>query len=318
MIYDTNTTRPAGTYRKPDALGQHRNGSDPARHGRTGGLLHEQGITTVNFHLLEPCNMSCLHCFVPNLPTERLPLDRSSEIVRLLSQAGFAKINFAGGEPMLYSGLDSLIQTAKKNGMTTSIVTNGTRITDRWLDGIAEDLDMIALSVDSANPETHRRSGRAVDNRPLSTERYLKASRSIKRRGIRLKINTVVTCHNRSEDMRGFIRRAGPERWKIMQALSIAGQNDRNAGRFEVTDGQFQEYVERNRSVEQDGIRVVPEDNYLMTCSYVMVDPTGRLFGNMEGRYAYSRPILEAGIADALQEIKIDPERFRKRGGSYE
>ena len=318
MTSDTNTARPAGAYRKPDALGKHQNVSDPAGHGRTGALVHEHGIATVNFHLLEPCNMSCLHCFVPNLSTERLPLDKSSEIVRLLSQAGFAKINFAGGEPMLYSGLDSLIRIAKENGMTTSIVTNGTRITDRWLDGIAEGLDMIALSVDSANPETHRRSGRAVGNRPLSTERYLKASRSIKRRGIRLKVNTVVTRHNRGEDMRGFIRRARPERWKIMRALPIAGQNDRNAGRFEVTGGQFREYVERNRSVEQDGIQVVPEDNDLMTGSYVMVDPTGRLFGNMEGRYTYSRPILEVGIADALQEIEIDPERFRKRGGSYE
>ena len=273
-----------------------------------------QPIPTVNFHLLLACNMACGHCFAANLSPTRLSLEDSRDIVKMLSRAGFAKINFAGGEPMLYSGLDSLIQTAKENGMTTSIVTNGTRITDRWLDGIAEDLDMIALSIDSANPETHRRSGRAVGNRPLSTERYLKACRSIKRHDIRLKINTVVTCHNRGEDMRGFIRRVGPERWKIMRALPIADQNDRNAGRFEVTGGQFREYVERNRSVEQDDIRVVPEDNDLMMGSYVMVDPRGRLFGNMESRYTYSRPILEVGIADALQEIEIDPERFRKRG----
>ena len=236
----------------------------------------------------------------------------------MLSQAGFTKINFAGGEPMLYPGLDSLIQAAKKNGMVTSIVTNGIRINNRWLDGISGSLDWIALSVDSDNPETHRRSGRAVDNRPLPTGRYLEASRSIRQCGIRLKINTVVTCHNRNEDMTAFIRETGPERWKIMQALPVAGQNDHNAGSFEVTDEQFQEYVERNRSVERDGIRVVPEGNDLMTGSYVMVDPVGRFFDNTRGRHTYSRPILEAGVAGALQDIKTDPERFGKRGGRYE
>ena len=219
---------------------------------------------------------------------------------------------------MLYSGLDSLIQTAKKNGMTTSMVTNGTRINGRWLDGISGSLDWIALSVDSDNPETHRRSGRAVDGHPLSTGRYLEASRSIKQRGIRLKINTVVTCHNRNEDMTAFIREAGPERWKIMRALPVAGQNDHNAGSFEVTYEQFQEYVKRGRSVERGGILVVPEGNDLMTGSYVMVDPLGRLFDNTKGSHTYSRPILEAGVAGALQDVKIDPEMFGKRGGRYE
>ena len=262
--------------------------------------------------------MSCVHCFAANLPAALLPLDDSIKLVRMLAQAGFRKINFAGGEPMLYNGIDDLIRVAKENGMTTSVVTNGTRITDAWLDDIAGCLDWITLSIDSSNPETHRQSGRAAGDGPLPTEKYLEMCRSIKRHGIRLKINTVVTRYNCNENMTEFIREAMPERWKIMRALPIAGQNDRNAGRFEVTDGQFQEYVERNRSVEQDGIRVVPEDNDLMTGSYVMVDPTGRFFGNMEGRYTYSRPILEAGIAGALQEIEIDPERFRKRGGRYE
>ena len=219
---------------------------------------------------------------------------------------------------MLYPELNRLIRVAKENGMTTSMVTNGTMLTDSWLDGISGSLDWIALSVDSDNPETHRRSGRAVDNHPMPTERYLEASRSIKQHDIRLKINTVVTCDNRNEDMTAFIREAGPERWKIMQALPVAGQNDHNAGSFEVTYEQFQEYVERSRSVERDGILVVPEGNDLMTGSYVMVDPLGRFFDNTKGSHTYSRPILEAGVAGALQDVKIDPEMFGKRGGRYE
>ena len=276
----------------------------------------KQLIPAINFHLLQACNMRCKYCFAANLHMTCLPLNEASEIVRLLSQAGFKKINFAGGEPMLYPELDSLIREAKESGMTTSIVTNGTKITDIWLDAMSGYLDWVTLSIDSANPDTHNRSGRATGGRPLTTDRYLEMCSSIRRHGMRLKINTVVTLYNHEEDMTGFIREAAPERWKIMQALVVMGQNDRNAGLFEVTGGQFDAYVERNRSVE--GIKVVPESNDLMTGSYVMVDPIGCFFDNANGSHTYSRPILKVGVSSALQDVKTDPERFGMRGGNYE
>ena len=275
-----------------------------------------QPISTVNFHLLEPCNMGCAHCFAANLHSTLLPLEDATKLVRTLAHAGFRKINFAGGEPMLYPGLDVLIREAKGSGTTTSIVTNGTRITDGWLDGISGHLDWIALSIDSSNPETHGRSGRATVRGPLPTERYLEICSSIRGHGIRLKINTVVTRFNCNEDMTEFIREAKPERWKIMQALPVRGQNDHNAGLFEVTGEQFAAYVERNRDV--NGVVVVPESNDLMTGSYVMVDPMGRFFDNTRGVHTYSRPILLLGVTEALSDVSIDPERFERRGGRYE
>ena len=55
-----------------------------------------------------------------------------------------------------------------------------------------------------------------------------------------------------------------------------------------------------------------------MTGSYLMVDPAGRFFDNTEGHHTPSRPILEAGVHEALQDIKIDPAKFLERGGQYE
>ena len=40
----------------------------------------------------------------------------------------------------------------------------------------------------------------------------------------------------------------------------------------------------------------MPESNELMRGSYVMVDPAGRFFDNVEGGHTYSRPILEVGV----------------------
>ena len=59
------------------------------------------------------------------LPKGHLGRDHSLSVVESLAQAGFEKINFAGGEPTLCPWLPDLIGRAKDLRMTTSVVTNG-------------------------------------------------------------------------------------------------------------------------------------------------------------------------------------------------
>ena len=269
--------------------------------------------------------MRCKFCFATFqdvkqsiLPKGHLPKEDAISIVDRLTEAGFGKINFAGGEPTLCSWLPDLIRRAKEHGVTTSIVTNGSRITDRWLDDVNGSLDWIALSVDTVDPGKQRRLGRALrGTSPITEEEYLRIVSEIKRRGIRLKINTVVTSETWREDFTDFIRSANPERWKILQALAVNGQNDAHIADFEIAIEQFEEYVQRNRSVENAGISVVPENNALMTESYVMIDPAGRFFDNAQGTHTYSRPILYVGVDEALRDVSINLERFLQRGGLY-
>ena len=61
----------------------------------------------------------------------------------------------------------------------------------------------------------------------------------------------------------------------------------------------------------------VAEDNEAMTESYAMIDPLGRFYGNHGGRYVFSRPILEVGVAEALAEVKFEVQRLAARGGLY-
>ena len=254
------------------------------------------------------------------LPKGHLPEEDAIEIVNQLAEAEFfRKINFAGGEPTLCPWLPNLIKRAKELGMQTSIVTNGSRITDEWLSNLNGSLDMIALSIDSVNPTTLVQIGRAVGgDRPIAQDRYLHIIQTIKRHGIRLKINTVVTLLNWQEDITGFIVPASPERWKVLQVLPIEGQNDDHFADLQITSSQFDQYVQRNRVVETDGITVVAESNELMTESYVMVDPAGRFYDNAKRAYSYSEPILKVGVEKALRQISTDFQRFKERGGQYE
>lgn len=280
---------------------------------------------SVNFHLWEPCNMRCGFCFAqfkdvkPALPRGHLERQDALEVVEGLCGCGFEKINFAGGEPTLCPWLPDLIGLAKSRGLTTSIVTNGSRVTEAWLDGVAGTLDWMALSVDSVDPDTLKRIGRTQRGKePMSAEAYRRIAESARRRGVRLKVNTVVNRCNHEEDLTAFILSVKPERWKLLQALRVEGQNDGEFEAFAVSDDEFQAYAERSQAVEESGIRVVAESNELMRGSYVMVDPAGRFFDNASGGHRYSRPILEVGVEDALREVDVDAVRFRERGGFYD
>jgi len=284
-------------------------------------------VPSINYHLWEPCNMRCGFCFATfqdvkremDLPKGHLPKDECISVVNRIAEFGFEKINFAGGEPTLCPWLPDLIARAKAHGMTTSIVTNGSRITEQWLDALNGSLDWVGLSIDTVDPEKLIDLGRAVGGKiPITEAEYLDIIRAIKQRGIRLKINTVVTSVTWQEDFTAFIRLANPECWKLLEALAVKGQNDASIANFTVTAEEFEAYVQRNRIVEDDGIRVIPESNAAMTESYVMIDPAGRFFDNAQGSYRYSDPILEVGVAAALKQVSIDPKRFRQRGGHYD
>lgn len=283
-------------------------------------------IPTVNFHLWEPCNMRCHFCFATFqdvkqtiLPKGHLPKEQAIAVVVALAQSGFQKITFAGGEPTLCPWLSDLIVTAKKAGMTTMIVTNGTNLTDNFLERNKPYLDWITLSVDSLNTVTNVKTGRAKSGKKaIATTAYYELVDKIKAYGYRLKINTVVSAENSHEILIDFIEYAQPSRWKIFQVLPITGQNDVKVDAFLISPNDFNQFLENNRTKSDNKIVSVPETNSQMKGSYVMVDPAGRFFNNATGKHHYSNPILEVGCKNALEQMAYDALKFEERGGLYD
>ena len=281
-------------------------------------------IPSVNYHLWKPCNMKCGFCFATfkdidqkALPKGHLGCAHSLSVVESLAQSGFEKINFAGGEPTLCPWLPDLIGRAKGLGMTTSVVTNGSLICGEWLDSMDGSLDWAALSIDSVNPDTLLRTGRTTGSGPMSAKDYLRVVDILKERLVRIKVNTVVSRSNLHEDLSEFIIDVRPDRWKLLQVLPVGGQNDSVISDHLISEEEFLVYVENSRRVAEHGITMVPEDNDLMTGSYVMVDPAGRFFDNVDGAHTYSRPILEVGVEEALMDVSVDAGKFLSRNGLY-
>ncbi|MDP4510696.1 viperin family antiviral radical SAM protein [Nonomuraea turcica] len=289
-------------------------------------MLSDMGvpIETVNFHLWQPCNMRCRFCFatfrdVRNsvLPEGHLPEQDARRVVALLAEAGFTKITFAGGEPLLCPWIADLIRLAKSCGLTTALVTNGSLLSTQKLEDLGGALDWATISVDSVSAMTLNTIGRVTAGTPADECHYLSLCHRIKEAGVHLKINTVVTAANRFEDLTSFIIAARPERWKILQALPVSGQNSGKVESLLITPEQFEQFVRRSVRVETHGITVVPEDNHAMRGSYAMLDPAGRFFDAVGHGYTYSKSVLQVGVARAIAQVRIDRAKFLARGGLY-
>lgn len=269
--------------------------------------------------------MRCKFCFATFqdvkrtiLPKGHLLKDDAIEVVHRLSAHRFQKITFAGGEPTLCPWLGELIRTAKSAGMTTMIVTNGTKLSDDFLSTNQDYLDWIAISVDSINPDTNLRIGRAVCGiKPFDKDDYMGIVDRITSYGYGLKINTVVNRLNFEEDMSEIIQYAKPQRWKIFQVLPVMGQNDATVDPFLISKEEFEYFIARH-DVLKNVTTLVPENNSAIVGSYVMVDPAGRFFDDSNGCHTYSRPIVEAGCEQALNDVYHNYGKFISRGGLYE
>ena len=283
--------------------------------------MHIQIPPAVNFHLWKRCNLRCSFCYAvfnddPALRMLRGGLEEADarRIIAMLRSEGVEKLTFVGGEPTLCPHLPALLRQSHDLGFVSTLVTNGARL-EGLLEAVPDCIDWVGLSVDSASEATQAALGRGRGDHVAKTIDHF---RRLREHSIRVKLNTVVTSLNWHEDMTEFVQCVRPERWKVFQVLLIDGQNSGRVEPLLITPEQFNSFVDRHRGLGSCGITIAAESNDDMTGSYAMIDPLGRFFSNVGGRYIYSPPIMEVGVAAAFQAITFDPAKFDARGGRYD
>lgn len=297
-----------------------------ATQSKTGSSCQEVSLPpTINLHMVRACNYKCGFCFAGFRDCSKgfLPQPELHEILRqIAAQPLFRgkgrKVNFVGGEPTLSPTLVEDVCYAKSLGLKTSIVTNGSRLSPEMLNSLSGHLDLLAISIDSVDPETNRKIGRHTGGIVLTEKDYLDRLKLSRDLGMAIKVNTVVNNYNYREDMNAFILEVNPLRWKLFKVLRIEGENGASFGNWEISDKEFNAYVDRHKHLADAGIPVVPEANEDMYGTYAFISPDGRFIDNSQGVHRYSRPIVEVGIDAAFNEIQFSLPGFLARGGSYE
>lgn len=279
----------------------------------------------INWHITEACNYSCRFCFAHWENRNRIDLIKSQqesfELIKQLKSAfdqylspewGFdtLRINFAGGEPLLYAEqLAAIAEYCQSLGINTSLITNGVYLLEKSFS--LEHFNMIGISIDSLDADINLEIGRHNRKKALldvsALQTYLRQQKEIYPQ-LDIKVNTVVNSANKTEDMSSFITAVSPSKWKIFKMLPVLTDE------LSISDQDFQQYLIRHNALKEV---IVSEDNSEMTASYLMIDPVGRFYSNAGAlesqQYQYSTPILQKGVMPALGEIEFDLVKFSAR-----
>lgn len=280
----------------------------------------------VNWHFWPWCNYGCKFCFATfeDLPaTKKLSREDALKIPKMLVDAGAEKLTFVGGEPTLCPYLGELLEEAKRVGLTTCIVSNGTGLTEAFLEQWGQHIDWVGLSIDASNDDLHMKIGRGKKSdlsRGLSQhlELSLEVWERCATRGIRMKLNTVVCKQNKDDDMMQLVNSLRPDRWKVFQVLPVKGQNDANIEDMTVSDEEYQEWIDRHQTQNYLNIKMICEDNKVMRGSYAMMDALGRFYSNTSGGHLYGPSVLNVGVEKAWKENDFRRDAFLAREGEYD
>jgi radical SAM protein with 4Fe4S-binding SPASM domain len=179
--------------------------------GRLGGLRYPFVGT---FELTERCNLACIHCFVNQPAGSREAAERELTLAQVrcvldqLADAGCLFLLFTGGELLLRPDFRDIWRYAKQRGMLVSLFTNGTLLTRRVADFLAEwRPTAIEITLYGATQETYERVTRV----PGSYARCLRGIELLLERGLRLNLKTVLLKANRHEleAMRAYAEQVG-------------------------------------------------------------------------------------------------------------
>lgn len=272
---------------------------------------------SVNYHFTRQCNKTCGFCFHTALTSHRETPTNAKSALCLLEKAGMRKLNFAGGEPFLCpTFLGEMVDYAKQDLRleSVSIVSNGSLVTEKWMQAHAHNLDILAVSCDSFDESTNIAIGRGSGDQ---VTKLYKIRDWCEKYGVKFKINTVVCALNKNENMNHHIEKLQPFRWKCFQVLMVKGENDgndtlRNVDKFLISDYDYQKFCDRH----QGQACFVPESNKLMAKSYLILDEY-LCFLDRDGKQP-SGCILDFGVKQALESVYWDQESFVERGGVFD
>ena len=146
----------------------------------------------VVYNCTRRCNLKCAHCYSASDDIDysnELSTDEAKEMIDSLARLGSPVILFSGGEPLMRPDLLTLMRHARDAGLRVVISTNGTLLTDDFLQGAKETgVSYIGVSLDGLEEVNDRFRGvkgafrRALDGIRLTLAHGVKA-------GLRFTIN---------------------------------------------------------------------------------------------------------------------------------
>lgn len=155
----------------------------------------------LNIEVTRACNQACGYCFNDSIRGAShtvFEIHQWRSILASLQLKGLASVHITGGEPFVWRNTPILLEIAQRLGLSTSILSNGTRIRDLVASPTRKTLAALALaqiSLDSLDSDVHDRRRGAAGAHATALE-AIAALRSV---GVRVQISCVFDQENLGE-----------------------------------------------------------------------------------------------------------------------
>lgn len=264
----------------------------------------------INLHFTDLCNFHCKHCFVKKRNCElsfhklKIVIDKIYKYFNDNKIKG--RINLAGGEPLMSKNIDRIIEYITSKNIEVSIITNGYYLDDSFIERHKNQISTIGISVDSLDYDTNVLIGRYFKANTLSKEQLIHICSSIKKAGIKLKINTCLSKLNIDENFNSFINEIKPDRYKILQ-MYCDDSNFENKNNM-VTMDESKAFLSK---INYDRKRIIFESADEMKNSYIIIDSQGNISTNNSHTSNFS--IFDFDLKEAINLLNVDYLNYNKR-----
>lgn len=278
-----------------------------------------------SFELTFRCNLRCRHCYLDGqhdgvAGQAELSYDEIRGIFDQVADAGCLWFLLTGGEPLARPDFAEIYTYAVRKGFLVSLFTNGTLLTPRIADLIAEYKPFkVEITLYGYTQATYER----ITGIPGSHRRCMQGIELLLERGIRLNLKTMLMTLNRHEleDMEAYAARLGADfRFDPLLNAGVEGAHDPLAYRLSPEEIVQIEFARPQLMAVWHQMRErysdhYPEPDALYNCGAGLtsfhIDPYGKLSLCLLARApGYD---LRAGTFGEGWDGPLRAERFRKR-----
>lgn len=105
----------------------------------------------IRWEINSECNLRCIHCFAAdNQKKDQMSLKRQLHTIEILHREGIREVVISSREPLLSKNINSIIRSCKDKEMHTTVLTNGTLLSDYEFayEFVDSGVDAVAISIE--------------------------------------------------------------------------------------------------------------------------------------------------------------------------
>ena len=178
---------------------------------------------SVGWAITNKCNLRCIHCNMNSGKEldDELKTDECIKIIDELAKNRVQRITFFGGEPLVRKDFFEIANYAYNKGIFISMTTNALLITEEMIKKELYKFDMIRVSLDGPNEETHE----FIRNRKGIFYSTINKIKMLVNNGIDVGVVTCISHRNLKyiDEMIKLLEELKVKRW-FLPLLSSAGR----------------------------------------------------------------------------------------------